>query len=304
MKKCGVRRMKFRNPETGEVFLSISSAADYFCRENDCFLEKCPLKNQTDGRACVDWVNDHPHEAARLMGYAVVEDEKQTPFVCQHLGIDPGQPFLLHGYPNRDYPPLVWTDGQIRRYSPDGNHGFKMGGRAVCWMIEHPEKIEQLQGYMPEEVAFKGLEIDQFKPVENDKVNSIEIDAIKEANMNKPLKDWTLGEAKEYCTSRNGNCADDCIFSKKGIGMVCGIAPKPVWWTLPEKPRFTEQDVEDAKAVKRVFGRDGTVKRLKKELTDPYSNLTFDHMYINESMFPCIFEGQEYTLDEIIGGAD
>ena len=70
------------------------------------------------------------------------------------------------------------------------------------------------------------------------------------------------------------------------------------------KSRFTEQDVEDAKAVKRVFGRDGTVKRLNKAITDPYSNLTFDHMYINESMFPCIFEGQEYTLDEIIGGAE
>jgi hypothetical protein len=70
------------------------------------------------------------------------------------------------------------------------------------------------------------------------------------------------------------------------------------------KPRFTQQDVEDAKAVKRVFGRDGTVKRLNKAITDPYSNLTFDNLYINESMFPCIFEGQEYTLDEIIGGAE
>ena len=70
------------------------------------------------------------------------------------------------------------------------------------------------------------------------------------------------------------------------------------------KPHFTEQDVEDAKAIKRVFGRDGTVKRLNKAITDPYSNLTFDNIYINESMFPCIFEGQSYTLDEIIGGAD
>ena len=70
------------------------------------------------------------------------------------------------------------------------------------------------------------------------------------------------------------------------------------------KSSFTEQDVEDAKYVKRVFGRDGTVKRLKKAITDPYSNLTFDNMYINESMFPCIFEGQSYTLDEIIGGAE
>ena len=66
--------MKFRNPETGEMFLSISSAADYFCRENDCFLQTCPLKGQTNGEPCADWVNAYPREAARLMGYEVVED--------------------------------------------------------------------------------------------------------------------------------------------------------------------------------------------------------------------------------------
>ena len=127
---------------------------------------------------------------------------------------------------------------------------------------------------------------------------------LEEENMDKPLKDWTLGEAKEYCTSRNGNCADDCIFSKKGIGMVCGIAPKPVWWTLPEKPRFTDQEVEDAQAVRRVFGRDGTIERHNKALAAPYSNLVFDHLYINEDLFPSIQPGREYTLDEIIGGAE
>ena len=124
----------------------------------------------------------------------------------------------------------------------------------------------------------------------------------KEANMDKPLKDWTLGEAKEYCTSRNGNCADDCIFSKKGIGMVCGIAPKPVWWTLPEKPRFTEQEVEDAKTILKVFGRKGTIKRYHF-CGDP-STLTFDNLYINQYLFPSIKPDQEYTLDEIIGGAE
>lgn len=67
--------MKFRNPETGEVFLSISSAADYFCRENDCFLQTCPLKGQTDGEPCADWANAYPRVAARLMGYEVVEED-------------------------------------------------------------------------------------------------------------------------------------------------------------------------------------------------------------------------------------
>ena len=126
----------------------------------------------------------------------------------------------------------------------------------------------------------------------------------EEANMDKPLKDWTLGEAKEYCTSRNGNCADDCIFSKKGIGMVCGIAPKPVWWTLPEKPRFTEQEVEDAKAIKRVFGRNGTVDRDSATFSLAESNLKFNGVDINHDLFPSIYIGQSYTLDEIIGGAE
>ena len=156
-------------------------------------------------------------------------------------------------------------------------------------------------------VQSKGVEIDTVKPIENDRVNSTKIEAIeaiKEANMDKPLKDWTLGELSEYCernVSENGDCMN-CDF-QTGIGY-CTFDGAPSDWVLDQNPRFTEQDVEDAKAVKRVFGRDGTVKRLKKELTDPYSNLTFDHMYINESMFPCIFEGQEYTLDEIIGGAE
>ena len=132
----------------------------------------------------------------------------------------------------------------------------------------------------------------------------------EEANMDKPLKDWTLGEAKEYCTSRNGNCADDCIFSKKGIGMVCGIAPKPVWWTLPEKPRFTEQEVEDAKAIKRMFGddnfthirkdEDGLCEMMDGTGDDP--NVGWCAIGMEEGMFPSIRPGETVTLDEIIGG--
>ena len=128
----------------------------------------------------------------------------------------------------------------------------------------------------------------------------------EEANMDKPLKDWTLGEAKEYCTSRNGNCADDCIFSKKGIGMVCGIAPKPVWWTLPEKPRFTEQEVEDAKTIKRIFdcAGDVIVERHRDHKLRLIKNGGVLGVFLNMSLFSSIQTGQSYTLDEIIGGAE
>ena len=127
---------------------------------------------------------------------------------------------------------------------------------------------------------------------------------IKEANMDKPLKDWTLWEAKEYCTSRNGNCADDCIFSKKGIGMVCGIAPKPVWWTLPEKPRFTEQEVEAAKAVKVLFPC--TTHLIQFQPNEPVSAKAGDAFVVNLNsvLFPNIQPGKPYTLNEIIGGAE
>lgn len=215
--------MKFRNPETGEVYQNARAALDSFPCPQRVSCENCKF----GGNKCTEkWVNEHPQEAARLMGYEVVEE----------------------------------THGNAQK--------------------THADAIENARA------------------------------RLEEANMDKPLKDWTLGEAKEYCTSRNGNCADDCIFSKKGIGMVCGIAPKPVWWTLPEKPRFTEQEVEDAKAIKRMFGddnfthirkdEDGLCEMMDGPGDDP--NVGWCAIGMEEGMFPSIRPGETVTLDEIIGG--
>lgn len=62
--------------------------------------------------------------------------------------------------------------------------------------------------------------------------------------------------------------------------------------------------VEDAKAVRRVFGRDGVIERYNKAMTEPYSNLVFDHLYINEDLFPSLRPGESVKLEEIIGGAE
>ena len=213
--------MKFRNKETGEVFdVTNGVPGTGFCIGITCI--ECPIYRKHP--YCKKFINDHPSEAARLMGYEVVEE----------------------------------THANTRKTHADA--------------------------------------------IENARVH------LEEANMDKPLKDWTLGEAKEYCTSRNGNCADDCIFSKKGIGMVCGIAPKPVWWTLPEKPRFTEQEVEDAKAIKRMFGddnfthirkdEDGLCEMMDGTGDDP--NVGWCAIGMEEGMFPSIRPGETVTLDEII----
>ena len=68
--------MKFRNPETGEV-VSIPVAVSRYCKTKGRWCCKCSLPgaiNQS-GKPCEPWVETHPHEAARLMGFEVVEDE-------------------------------------------------------------------------------------------------------------------------------------------------------------------------------------------------------------------------------------
>ena len=233
MKKCGVRRMKFRNPETGKIFLSISSAADYFCRENDCFLEKCPLKNQTDGRACVDWANDHPHEAARLMGYEVVEDEPPTldeaiekylkikkeanmdkPRICEVLGVEVDEEFTYD-----------FGENQVNRgtfkIGADGNRYYKVG-------------------------------TDPWNPCYNEEDLLVII-----------------------------NHPDRII----------------------RKPRFTEQEVERAKAIRLIYP---TAYRLEE--ADPLIRVWDKEgkllAHVDVNLFLSLKPEQSCTLDEIIGGAD
>lgn len=69
-----------------------------------------------------------------------------------------------------------------------------------------------------------------------------------------------------------------------------------------KKPKWTIQEIEDAKAILRIFGKNGIIKRYDKDATKPYSysTLTFNNIYINENLFPGIKEGQEYSLDDII----
>lgn len=311
--------MKFRNPETGEMYVGILNAMNHYCdSKKDC--DDCQIKEPVQvykgqKHPCYAYVADNPHEAARLMGYEVVEDtpsnqpETSTiPFVCQRLGITPGQPFLPHGYPGRDYPPLVWADGQIRRYSPDGNHGFKVGGRAVCWMMEHPEAIEPLQGYMPVEVAFtNGLKQIEDAVKESAKIIQDYLNTKKEVNMDKQQKPRiceVLGvEVEEVFTAdtpygKFERCVigeDGQIFNA-GTNILCYVINHPD--RIIRKPRFTQQEVEDAKNIIHTFGRKDTFRRTGDGV------LCFGDIVINSSLLPSIKPGQSVTLDEIIKSAN
>lgn len=115
--------------------------------------------------------------------------------------------------------------------------------------------------------------------------------------MDKPLKDWTLGELKDYCH----RAPHDCIGCKaKGDRNNCPFDGEPAKWILDEKPRFTEQEVERAKAIKLIYP-----KTKKLDLVPCVIRVHFDNgatVFLSADLFPSIKPGQEYTLDEIIGG--
>ena len=69
--------MQFRS-KTGEVYIGILEAMDYYCDSkedcNDCALREPVKSYQKQKNPCYAYVADNPHEAARLMGYEVVEE--------------------------------------------------------------------------------------------------------------------------------------------------------------------------------------------------------------------------------------
>ena len=122
--------------------------------------------------------------------------------------------------------------------------------------------------------------------------------------MDKPLKDWTLGELKGWCYQYR------MIHTDKPCEQTCPIYQRLIccreWvheWDLDEKPRFTEQEVEVAKAIKLLFPDVVKVCRFSGVVKAECENGSGECM-IGAKLLPSIQNYQSYTLDEIIGGAE
>ena len=213
--------MKFRDPKTGKVFDSIKAAVDYVCQEQESCGDWCPLYCKKPIPGCVKFSVKNPHEAARLMGYEVVEDDTE-----------------------------YYLPSNLTKFCT--KTGEKWWGRTV----NHGE----------------------------------------DANMNKPLKDWTLGEVKDYCSGHD--CGDCKLFQNPE----CFLSGNPSKWRTEEKPRFTEQEVERAKAIKTLFPCAVSVKRLDLSIRVQDRDEVLI-VQLSNSMFHSIQIGETYTLDEIIGSA-
>ena len=150
--------MKFRNPETGEVF-------ETHCDTCGAGSSGCKLvwKNVSCGR-----LKENPNEAARLMGFEVVEDDTLTlgkaiekylkikeednmdkPRICEVLGVEPEEKFEIRG-------------NTLGRFRINKYGTFQIEISNDCWgfstveclnnLINHPENIARKPRWTEQEV--------------------------------------------------------------------------------------------------------------------------------------------------------
>ena len=210
---------------------SMEEANNEFCeRQKSC--DTRPLdepSHKKEDTSCVDWCNEHPHEAARLMGYEVMEEHTQThekthadaienarvqseeanmdkPRICEILGVVPGEEFFIKDFYSGHVTFRIMDDGTFST-RPSNISGSSL---ELLRTLDHPDRIIR-------------------------------------------------------------------------------------------KPRFTEQEVEVAKAIKLLFPDVVKVCRFSGVVKAECENGSGECM-IGAELLPSIQNHQSYTLDEIIGG--
>ena len=179
--------MKFRNPKTGKLYQNARAALDSFPCPQRVSCENCKFNE----KKCTEkWVNEHPYEAARLMGYEVVEDDAPTleeaidkyleikqeeanidkqkkPRICEVLGVEPEEPFEIKG-------------NGIGRFRVNRYGQFQAEVHNNCWgvstleclnnLINHPENIVRKPRFTEQEVERAKNLLDVVGPAELRKV--------------------------------------------------------------------------------------------------------------------------------------
>ena len=130
--------MKFRNPETGEMYIGILNAMNHYCdSKKDC--DDCQIKEPVQvykgqKHPCYAYVADNPHEAARLMGYEVIEDNEANmdkPRICEVLGVDVDEVFTIETPVRKSTYCRIDEKGKI----------YNTCVETLCYAINHPDCI-------------------------------------------------------------------------------------------------------------------------------------------------------------------
>ena len=138
--------MKFRNPETGEVFNNLQQAADVFCLNYDSYCHGCPIDKANGGRACRDWIQEH------LNGDKEGAD-MDKPRIAQVLGVEVGECFCIKGFCEKDVEFCIKNDGTFST-RPSNVQGSSV---ALLRTLDHPDRIIRKPRWTQQEVDLAKL---------------------------------------------------------------------------------------------------------------------------------------------------
>lgn len=132
--------MKFRNPETGKVMQNSYQLYRALCIDKACPCPQCPIRDKVLRNVrseCEYWIYLHQEEAARLMGYEVIEEEDMkvigTPLERQANAAMDKKP---------DRPLSEWTLTEVSRYCvarkcDDCKFGVSDAGECRCGLAKN-----------------------------------------------------------------------------------------------------------------------------------------------------------------------
>ena len=169
---------------------------------------------------------------------------------------------------------------------------------------EKCEEAARLMGYEEVEEHTQTHEKTHADAIKNARVHS------EEANMDKPRicevlgveigEEFRLDVGGPYHITKNGAFLDT-FGNYPNASILCDLMEHPD--RIIRKPRFTEQEVERAKAIKVIYP---TAYQLEE--ADPLIRVWDKEgkllAHVDVNLFLSFQFGQSYTLDEIIGGAD
>lgn len=337
--------MKFRNPETGEV-VTDEQAHGQFCRGRNCC--ECPI-NQTQEN-CIGFRRSRPYEAARLMGFEVVEDavagmccdcthggpccswdenegcqyrkeagscwvpytkaeadldeaiEKylkikeeanmDKPRICEILGVEVDEEFTYDFGANQ-------VNRGTFKIGADGKRYYKTGDLwSPCYneddlavIINHPDRIIRKSKQEQEEKKVDKPRICEVLGVEPEEKFEIRGNTLGRFRINK-YGTFQIEISNDCWGFSTVECLNNLINHPENIA---------------RKPRWTEQEVERAKAIKVLYP---VVKTLAYVdivgqtfyMYDDEDNYKGSLDNLDET-FPTLRSIRRATLDEIIGGA-
>ena len=246
--------MKFRNPETGEIFNSILLARANYCEYPRKTCANCSIQKRRD-KWCSDWICEHPREAARLMGYEVVEEDGH------------------------------FTEDERKAYQDMLNRAGKPTGVKIEDLMQDRDQSQKSRN----SVAKK-------EEANMDKPRICEVLGV-EIGQNFKLKGADMG----FYVDRDGIVKREEDDASIGLPEICLMINHPD--RIIRKPRFTEQEVERAKAIRLIYP---TAYRLEE--ADPLIRVWDKEgkllAHVDVNLFLSLKPEQSYTLDEIIGGAE